>query len=133
MSRLIEAEETYRVLTEYYHHRTDAQHEALREALERVPSAQLYTEEEIQKMQDLEFAEIEKAYEIGLREGRKTGEWIPCSERLPSEDGSYIVTSSFGKVYTSHYYAEHGQWQYNRRGMIEAWMPLPEPYKGVTE
>lgn len=40
MSRLIDAEETYRVLTDYYHHRTDGQHEALREALERVPSAQ---------------------------------------------------------------------------------------------
>lgn len=60
-------------------------------------------------------------------------EWIPCSERLPGKDGSYIVTSSFGKVYTSHYYAEHGQWQCNRRGMIEAWMPLPTPYKGGDE
>ena len=56
--------------------------------------------------------------------------WIPCSERLPSEDGSYLVTSSWGKVYTAHYYTEHGRWQYNRRGLIEAWMPLPTPYKG---
>lgn len=56
--------------------------------------------------------------------------WISCSERLPSEDGSYLVTSSFGKVYTAHFYSEHGRWQYNRRGLIEAWMPLPIPYKG---
>lgn len=55
--------------------------------------------------------------------------WIPVSERLPSVDGSYLVTSSFGKVYTAHFYSEHGRWQYNRRGLIEAWMPLPKPYR----
>jgi hypothetical protein len=40
-----------------------------------------YTDAEIQKMQDLESAEIEKAYELGYEEGKKdaqpkTGRWI---------------------------------------------------------
>ena len=37
---LISMEAAYNVLTEYYHHSTKAQHEALRDALSRVPAAQ---------------------------------------------------------------------------------------------
>lgn len=36
--RLIDADEVYKILTEYYHHRTDMQHIALKEALDRVPT-----------------------------------------------------------------------------------------------
>ena len=40
MSDLISREEAYKVLTEYYHHRLDIQHKGLREALNRVPTAE---------------------------------------------------------------------------------------------
>lgn len=36
--RLINADEVYKVLTDYYHHRTETQHEALKEALSKVPT-----------------------------------------------------------------------------------------------
>ena len=36
--RLIDADEAYKVLTDYYHHRTEIQHMALKEAIERVPT-----------------------------------------------------------------------------------------------
>ena len=36
--RLIDAEEAYKVLTDYYHHGTEIQHDALKEAIERVPT-----------------------------------------------------------------------------------------------
>ena len=36
--RLIEVDEAYKVLTDYYHHRTEIQHEALKEALSKVPT-----------------------------------------------------------------------------------------------
>ena len=36
--RLIDAEEAYKVLTDYYHHKTEIQHKALKEAIERVPT-----------------------------------------------------------------------------------------------
>lgn len=39
MSNLIDMETAYDVLTAYYHHRTELQHSALREALESVPPA----------------------------------------------------------------------------------------------
>ena len=35
--RLIDAEEAQKVLTEYQHHKTEIQHKALKEAIERVP------------------------------------------------------------------------------------------------
>ncbi len=38
MPRLIDADEAYKVLTDYYHHRTEIQHKALKEALSRVPT-----------------------------------------------------------------------------------------------
>ena len=41
MNEYIEREATYNVLTEYYHHSTEVQHEALREAIMRVPSAEV--------------------------------------------------------------------------------------------
>lgn len=40
MNDLISRKEAYRVLTDCYHHKTDTQHEALRLALEMVPSAE---------------------------------------------------------------------------------------------
>ena len=36
--RLVDADEAYKVLTDYYHHRTEIQHDALKEAIERVPT-----------------------------------------------------------------------------------------------
>ncbi len=36
--RLIDADEAYKILTEYYHQRTAIQHIALKEALDRVPT-----------------------------------------------------------------------------------------------
>ena len=38
MCRLIDADTAYEVLTDYYHHRLDEQHNALRDALSRVPT-----------------------------------------------------------------------------------------------
>ena len=40
MSDIIRREDAYKVLTDYYHHRTDVQHNALREALNKIPSAE---------------------------------------------------------------------------------------------
>jgi len=45
------------------------------EQLVKLPSVQPYTDEEIQAMQDLEQAQLDKAYQIGVEEGRKKGEW----------------------------------------------------------
>ena len=38
--------------------------------------------------------------------------WIPCSERLPEEDGQYLITVKYKHVNDSYedVYAEHGEW-----------------------
>lgn len=36
--RLIDADEAYKVLTDYYHHKTEIQHKALKEAIGKVPN-----------------------------------------------------------------------------------------------
>lgn len=46
--------------------------------LEKLPSAQPYTDEQIQKMQDMEQVEIEKAFELGREDAR--AEIIHCGE-----------------------------------------------------
>lgn len=83
--------------------------------------------------------------------------WIPVSERLPEEDGEYLVlyhiqskykpyvydvrlfANNLYKIDEYDFYDKKGQkgWVYYDReyGFCEddsviAWMPLPEPYKG---
>ena len=68
--------------------------------------------------------------------------WIPVSERLPEEDGSYLVTTKTGAVTTARFYVgktypptyyrpteytSPTKWQSNRH--VTHWMPLPEPPK----
>ena len=77
------------------------------------------------------------------------GEWIPCSERLPSEDGKYLVFYEgtiigpnidimwYGEplmpnvdVSGKHFYRSDGEWGDIIYDEVIAWMPLPEPYGG---
>ena len=81
-----------------------------------------------------------------LIEKNKDYEWIPVSERLPEEDGQYLITVKYKHVNDSYddVYAEHGEWYDGRWDMfyfahcgevedIIAWQPLPEPYKAESE
>ena len=90
-----------------------------------------YTDAEIQKMQDLEFAEIQKAYEIGKAEN--PNKWIPVSERLPEDNKTYLVTVELtfarGERYVSQERKDNWDKLKECGHEIIAWMPLPEPYK----
>lgn len=81
-----------------------------------------------------------EAYERGYAQGKADAEphWIPCSERLPGKEGYYLITEEclgFVGVDTRYYYTERdsGYWSLYENGTVIAWMPLPEPFKGVTE
>lgn len=72
----------------------------------------------------------------------KEGKWIPCSERLPKKDGSYLVCMSWDYLSMDVLMWADG-WNCTRRingevnresemdEEIIAWMPLPKPWKGV--
>lgn len=53
--------------------------------------------------------------------------WIPCSERLPKEDGLYLVTTSKGQV-QMHVFSHYGNSEEYWTRCNKAWMPLPEPF-----
>jgi hypothetical protein len=68
-----------------------------------------------------------------------TPKWIPCSERLPEEDGEYLVTIKWKGSYSGDVYTETNIGEYRKKSKdwdrvgITAWMPLPEPYKAESE
>ena len=62
--------------------------------------------------------------------------WIPVSERLPDEDGIYLVTLQFetGRMVTTMHFdtvrnvfGQFPQFYWNAM----AWMPLPKPYNPI--
>lgn len=64
--------------------------------------------------------------------------WIPCSERLP-EIGQSVLLSVGGMYSAEGCLREDGDWAQfrwdaiQRKDMVGAWKPLPEPYKGEQE
>lgn len=74
-----------------------------------------------------------------LKQKPKTGEWIPCSERLP-EEFSVLCCDNYGEMLIANpfecdasdtgFSAENdGCYMYN----CIAWMPLPMPYREGRE
>jgi hypothetical protein len=59
MPRLIDADEAYKVLTDYYHIRTEIQHKALKEAMERVPTVDAV---EVVRCKDCKFGEYDEDF-----------------------------------------------------------------------
>lgn len=59
--------------------------------------------------------------------------WIPCSERLPEEDGYYLITIRFYHLHNLVVMGcnfEDGKWLYmDGDDEVLAWQPLPQPYK----
>lgn len=96
-----------------------------------------------------ETRQIAESQIIGLKEARKIVEkykddgWIPCSEKLPDKNDSYLVTiRSYDETASINYrHIDHGnsdgsflRWgtkkpRTKRGEYIVAWMPLPDPYR----
>ena len=63
--------------------------------------------------------------------GDLNSEWIPCSERLPSERGWYLITvQGMTRFADMDYYYKNSEWDnVSRKQKVIAWMPLPKPYR----
>lgn len=83
---------------------------------------------------------IKKEYDI-VDKSDAVSEWIPCSEKLPEDEGVYIVTikktvfntetTSVGTAFCSQ---EHKWFVSNYINCeVLAWMSLPAPYEGKVE
>ena len=56
-------------------------------------------------------------------------QWIPCSERLPDQNGKYLVVGRQKAINILKF--DGGRW-YGKWGVV-AWMPLPSQYREETE
>ena len=101
-----------------------------------------------------------QAGEMAIKALETEPHWIPVTERLPEEEDSIfaryygtdrwrksmfrkksrevIVTSVFedGELHTEVAHTTDGEWYVGVNVVprtVIAWMPLPEPFKGVTE
>ena len=59
--------------------------------------------------------------------------WIPCSERLPEEDGMYLISTCMNCIDTCLFYKDDdGYLWVDYEESVIAWMPLPAPYQPPT-
>lgn len=103
----------------------------------------------IDALGDKPLAWTEGEYELGLQQQWEADvnaikalssaqQWIPCSERLP-EIGQSVLLSVGGMYSAEGCLREDGDWAQfrwdaiQRKDMVGAWKPLPEPYKGEQE
>lgn len=88
-------------------------------------------EENFEGMGEQDKAEFGRDFDEILSlavKGLESSTWIPVSERLPEEDGGYLVSLKQGYVTTAFWSGNSQKWE-----KITAWMPLPEPYKVESE
>jgi hypothetical protein len=92
-----------------------------------LPSAQPYTEEEIQAMQDLEQAQLDIAYQIGVEEGLQSAQ----PEQIARDIATIIENEQDMRVIAEH--TETHSCDYKRTETHE-WIPVSEalPEDGVT-
>ena len=89
--------------------------------------------------------DLQMAFEDGYQQGKRDAQrWIPCSERLPKQNGIYNVTRYISdgfecrEITDACYYDGANTWHddtkvnHGRHYLkdVIAWMPLPEPWKG---
>lgn len=76
-------------------------------------------------------------YEKGKKDTQPEPQWIPCSENLPTKEGHYLCSfkepSLIDRIHVKLAYWTGGRWYGYLANEINAWMPLPEPYKGRRE
>lgn len=73
---------------------------------------------------------IDRIEKLSL-ENKTSDKWIPCSDRLPEEEGVYLATfkNTFNQFVETVWFDSDGFFVKSKATVI-AWMPLPEAYKG---
>lgn len=99
--KLIDADEAFRVLSDYYHHRTETQADALREALDRVP--EVAVNENI-----TEYIVRETSYPYATKQ-EVIGKLVRCGKcRWHYDRDDDIVCANSGDVVQKDDYCSYG-------------------------
>lgn len=78
--------------------------------------------------------EVAEALSVALA-ALEAQQWIPCEERLPEEEGQYLVTLDFAwgkEIEMGDWFIfedGHGEWVNPNSHVTVAWMKLPKPWK----
>lgn len=56
--------------------------------------------------------------------------WIPIDDRLPTQEGEYLVCDHNERVFIAKFWTAFGEWGYKD---IIAWQETPEPYREETD
>ena len=67
--------------------------------------------------------------DLCIKKAPSAQQWITCSERLPDQNGTYLVIGRQKAINILKF--DGGRW-YGKWGVV-AWMPLPSPYREETE
>ena len=93
-----------------------------------MPTVDIYTEQNVRD-----------AFTDGYAAGKdESTHWIPCSERLPEEKKEVLISAD-GELWIAEYEIDHGKgyWseviEYRNVTDVDAWMPLPEPFRPKEE
>lgn len=102
------------------------------------------------------WAMSEEEFLAWLNAEAKTKDWIPCSERLPDDDGEYLVTDKYSKRFPPQvgvlsfskdlykisrydfedeegkagFYFFDNEWGFTKVNTVTAWKEKPEPFQG---
>ena len=80
--------------------------------------------------------EIEEAFDMAIHALEQT-RWIPVSEKLPEEGLDVLACFYNGEGNYKMMVSRRSDYNYwsgvGRTADMVAWMPLPKPYKGVSE
>ena len=68
-----------------------------------------------------------------IDKGWRKQEWISVEERLPDEQGRFLIVDKEGQMNTAFYTPRFGWFSHFRIKNITHWMPLPEAPKGGAE
>ncbi len=98
---------------------------------------------EIKQEADTRFAGLDSCVSfeemiLWIEQQPKIGGWIPCSERLPEEDGKYICTQKIYSMSNGKLIGRSvenvdffdGEWMREAHLKVIAWQPVPEVYHG---
>lgn len=98
---------------------------------DRIVTVQIYDDEHEEytekKMSVIDFIDTYTDEGVTETDVVEQARWIPVSERLPEEEGLYLVYTEEQPFVCSF---EDGEFFIDE---VLAWMPLPEPYKAESE
>lgn len=115
-----------------------------KKAISIIKNAFSWYEDNARESEEEDWSGQHEALRMAMKALEQT-RWIPVSERLPEENGQYLITVKYKpEASYENIYAEHGEWTdgqwdmfcFGHCGEVEdivAWMPLPEPYKAESE